>query len=97
MKPESKDLLFQVIVPKKPEGESISLEEAEEILLKGLNEARSMREIEKSMWALARFYSKTGRQIEAFDYVKKLLDRVDDPEKAAACYLALGQIMETGT
>ena len=46
------------------------------------------------MWELASFYSKTGRQEIAFKYVNQLVERMDDPGKAAGCYLAMGQLME---
>jgi tetratricopeptide (TPR) repeat protein len=46
------------------------------------------------MWELASFYSRTGRQEIAFDYVNQLVERMDDPGKAAECYLAMGQLME---
>jgi tetratricopeptide (TPR) repeat protein len=46
------------------------------------------------MWELIRFYSRTGRQEIAFNYVNQLVERMDDPGKAAGCYLAMGQLME---
>ncbi len=70
------------------------LREVEERLLQQLHNAKSLFEIENSMWELACFYSRTGRQEIAFQYVNQLLERMDDPGRAAECYLAMGQIME---
>ena len=70
------------------------IREVEEMLLLQLSKAKSQKEIESSMWKLISFYSRTGCQEIAFSYVNQLVERMDDPGKAAECYLAMGQLME---
>jgi tetratricopeptide (TPR) repeat protein len=85
---------FQILVPHKPEGTEISVKEAEKILLEQLDASNNKQDIEQALWELACFYSKTGRQSIALQYVKQLADGTEDPNKAAACYMAMGQLME---
>ena len=50
--------------------------------------------LEDAVWQLTRFYSMVGRQEEATSCVTRLLAGMPDPEKRAAVYLALGQLLE---
>jgi tetratricopeptide (TPR) repeat protein len=83
---------FKFTIPKPPEGVRVSREEAERFLLEKL--ARITDEYEDVLWNLAYFYSKTGRQELAQQYVERYISIVDDPEKRAGAYLSLGQLME---
>ena len=74
--------------------ETPEIQEIEEMLLRKLKKAVHQQEIESRMWDIASFYSKTGRQEIALKYVNQLVERMDDPGKAAGCYLAMGQLME---
>jgi len=100
MKQESKKQRAQTVIPAKSKGESMvsdeerGIREVEEMLLLQLSKAKSQQEIESSMWKLISFYSRTRRQEIAFNYVNQLVERIDDPGKAAECYLAMGQLME---
>jgi tetratricopeptide (TPR) repeat protein len=75
-----------------PEGEAVTFEEAEEFLLRQLQERGGT--CRKTLWQLARLYSMMGRQSEAVSYVQKLLQLSDDIEENASYFLALGQLME---
>jgi tetratricopeptide (TPR) repeat protein len=100
LKTKSKKQIAQVTIPQNPDGKSSGIEgvpeirEVEERLLQQLKKAVHQHEIESSMWELASFYSRTGRQEIAFHYVNQLVERMDDPGKAAGCYLAMGQLLE---
>jgi tetratricopeptide (TPR) repeat protein len=88
----SNEPVFRFSVPQVPDGKPVTRDEAEKLLLQRLQEHQA--DPEDALWQLARFYSVTGRQQLAFPYVEQLLTRTTDPEKKAACYLAMGQLME---
>ena len=100
LKAKSKKQIVQTATTHDPDNDNSGIEdtpeiqEIEEMLLQKLKEAVHQQEIESSMWDIASFYSKTGRQEIAFKYVNQLVERMDDPDKAAGCYLAMGQLME---
>ncbi len=48
----------------------------------------------EAIWQLARFYSMAGRPGDSTAWVPRLLAGTPDPEKHAAGYLALGQLLE---
>ncbi len=81
---------FNFSIP--PKGKEISVEEAERMLLKKLEDCEN--EPENALWDLVVFYSVTDRQMMAFSYVERLLAMTDDLEKKAVYYLTLGQLME---
>jgi tetratricopeptide (TPR) repeat protein len=73
-------------------GKTVSVEEAEKILLTRL--AQSEAELERAMMDLVIFYSRTGRQELSLPYLQRLLDNTGNPEKKAHYFLKLGQLME---
>ncbi|MFW6082758.1 MAG: tetratricopeptide repeat protein [Chloroflexota bacterium] len=50
--------------------------------------------LERTVWRLAGFYSRTGRQGVAISTIERLIPRLRDPDKLATAYLSLGQLME---
>ena len=74
------------------DGAPVTAEQAEQHLLKQL--VSGQRPAEEVLWDLARFYSYTGRQPEAFDRVRQLVELAETAEKKAGCCLAMGQLME---
>jgi Flp pilus assembly protein TadD len=88
----TKEWKFRFTVPSIPDGKPITPNEAEGVLLKQLQ--TGVRNPEDVMWDLARLYSLTGHQDVALQCVQQLVEATEDPEKKAACYLAMGQLME---
>lgn len=86
------ELSFRFSLPNTADGKCVSAEEVENTLLRRLKEHESNPD--EALWELARFYSVTGRQRIALSYMERLIPRTDDPERKAACFLALGQLME---
>jgi tetratricopeptide (TPR) repeat protein len=78
--------------PKEPNGKSVSIEEAEKILLERLSQTES--ELERAMMDLVIFYGRTGRQELSLPYLQRLLNNTGSPEKKALYLLKLGQLME---
>jgi tetratricopeptide (TPR) repeat protein len=83
---------FILIERLKADGRSVSAEEAEKFLLEELE--KSGPKSEDALWNLAIFYSKTKRQSIALNYIKRLVDNTDDPEKKGLYFLSMGQFME---
>ena len=79
--------------PTRPDGNPVSFEEAEKILLAQLAASRSGYE-EDRLRTLAHFYSYANRPMKALKCVQKLCALTDDPENKAHCYLSIGQLME---
>lgn len=75
-----------------PEGEAVTLDEAEECLLRRLEERGGT--CKDTLWQLARLHSMMGRQDKAVVLVQRLLQLSDDVEENACYLLALGQLME---
>lgn len=75
-----------------PDGEAVTMEEAEESLLRRLGEREG--KCKETLWQLARVRSMMGKQPLAMGHVQKLLQLSDDVEENASYFLALGQLME---
>ena len=88
----SEDFEFFVSVPDLPEGQALTFEEMEKLLLGELKKSGGTSE--QTLFNLAYLYSEAGRQDLAVGYVKQLLEVTKDPEKRAAGTLTLGQLME---
>jgi len=46
------------------------------------------------LWSLGVFYSQAGHYDQAIDCMQRVIELIEDPERQAACFLALGQIQE---
>jgi tetratricopeptide (TPR) repeat protein len=75
-----------------PEGEAITLEEAEESFLEQLEERDGT--CKKTLWQLIRVYCYMKRPDDALNYLYRLLQLSDDAEENAHYFLTLGQLME---
>jgi tetratricopeptide (TPR) repeat protein len=64
----------------------------EAVLKQQLHQAE--RNLERVIWDLAEFYSRTSQPQLASKHVDRLLSITGDPERKAGCYLAMGQLME---
>ena len=87
----SEPFAFRYDSPRPPEGVEVTQEEAEQLLLKRLEEEPHEP---NAFWQLARFYCLTGRQDLALSYLEEMISESDDPELRAAAYLGMGQVME---
>jgi tetratricopeptide (TPR) repeat protein len=87
------DNAFRSSLSDAPRRTPLSVEEAERLLLARL-QACAPGELDDCLWQLARFYSQTGRQEIALQYLERLRSVVTDSEKLAQSYLAMGQMME---
>jgi tetratricopeptide (TPR) repeat protein len=87
-----KDHIFFFRKESLPDGEAITAEEAKDFLPKQLKERNGT--CKKTLWQLARVYSKLKRHDEALNFIYKLLQLSDDKEENASFFLALGQLME---
>lgn len=85
---------FQFRTPEHPEGKLIELsnKEAEKMLLERVEQEKDKPD--NALWQLARFYSFTNRHDEAMACVRRIVDGTEDLEKKAACFLAMGGLME---
>jgi len=85
---------FRYWLRRRPGGELVELtaEEAEKILVKNVAEAKG--DPTDRMWELARFYSSAKQHEKALGWLRQIIDRLPDPERKAACVLAMGQTME---
>jgi tetratricopeptide (TPR) repeat protein len=86
------DLPFGFSFPDLPKGKRVTPDEAEVLLQSRMREKRT--EFENAVWQVARFYSLNNQQESAAKYISFLMGLTDDPERQAAHWLALGQIME---
>lgn len=84
------DWNYSFSLPEVVEGKPVTAEEAEQILISRLNE----EDPRNAIWELARFYSLVGRQEEALGHVERLAELCGELEDQAACFLAMGQLME---
>ena len=75
-----------------PDGEAMTAEEAEQFLLKQLEERNG--KCKKTLWQLARVYSHMKRHEDALNCIYKLMQLSDEREENASFFLALGQLME---
>lgn len=84
---------FEYTLREVPEGEALPADQAEQILLKQLeNQERAEEQV---LWDLVNLCSRTGRQgVAFFDYAKRLADAAQTPDKKAACYLSMGRLKE---
>lgn len=83
---------FRFTLPQPDRGKPLSREQAERLLLEYLRTAGTRRE--DALWEMARFYSTMGPPEKALPYLRELGSLTNDPERLAACYLAMGQLME---
>lgn len=81
-----------IIARLRAEGRPVSAKEVEKFLLEDLQKRGPKSE--GALYNLAIFYSKTNRQSIALDYMKRLMDNTDDPEKKGHYLLTMGQFME---
>ena len=88
----SNDLQFRFSVPRIPEGEAVTFDEAEQRCLKQLHEKDG--KCVQSLMNLAKIYSRAARHDEAIGCIERLIALSDDPEEHGAHYLALGCFME---
>ena len=76
-----------------PDGQAMSAEDVEQALLTRL-QTSPPEELDNCLWALARFYSQTGRQPVAMNYMERLRANATNPETLAATHLGMGQLEE---
>jgi tetratricopeptide (TPR) repeat protein len=86
------DLPISFTLPNFPRGRRVTAREAEVLIRSKISEKK--REYEDAVWELVRFYSTTGRINKASELIEELMESVDDPERAASYWLALGQLAE---
>jgi tetratricopeptide (TPR) repeat protein len=75
-----------------PEGEALTAEEAENRVLRQLEDRGGT--CKETLWQLAAIQSRMGKHSEALAHIQRLLQLTDDVEENATCFLALGQMME---
>jgi tetratricopeptide (TPR) repeat protein len=75
-----------------PPAEAPASDEIERTLLEELEEPGGSSK--RALWDLARLYSRTNRQDQAFECVRKFAALTDDLEEQASCWLAMGQLSE---
>jgi tetratricopeptide (TPR) repeat protein len=78
--------------PKLPDGRPLTSAELERCLLQEVEDSGGTSRA--ALWNLAKLYSETKRHDQAFECVKKLASLVANPDEAASCYLAMGQLSE---
>jgi tetratricopeptide (TPR) repeat protein len=90
----SEQINFRFAIPRPPEGPLVELSsaEAEKILLKRLDEAKT--DPTQALWDLAQFYKLSKQHEKAVERLRQLLERLPDPEDKANCVLTMGQAME---
>jgi hypothetical protein len=76
----------------RPDGRPIAAEAVEAELKARVTACEAA--LEDAVWQLPRFYSMVGRPGGSTACVARLLAGTPDPEKHAAGYLALGQLLE---
>ena len=81
-------LEFRFWIPKPPDGQVVTPEEAERIVLERLEMDSSSRK--QSLWDLSAIYSATGRKEESLECLRKLAVLADGPEERARCHLVMG-------
>lgn len=79
------------ICPVHPGGDR-PIAEVEQELLETVQHKEA--ELAEALWEVAWFYSNVGRPSDALELMKRASGMAGDPEKKAACLLALGQLME---
>ena len=88
----SENLKSEIFSPSVPHGGAFTREEAGNRLLIRLEERGG--ECQKTLWELVVYYSETGQQERAVEFVERLLELSNDSEECASCMLTLGQLME---
>ena len=88
----SENLKLQYFTPGLGPGEAIFFEECEKELLACLQD--SWGKCQSTLWNLAIFYGKTGKQERAVGFVEQLLELSDESEVRARYLLMLAQLME---
>lgn len=88
----SADMSFRFAFSPEPPWGDRPIVEVEQQLLEEVQRKES--ELGKALWDLAWLYSKLGRPSDALDLMKRVAGMAGDPEKKAACFLTLGQLME---
>ena len=85
---------FRYTVPR-PAGDGLvklTAAEAERLLLdRVLDESIDRNE---ALWELGRFYCQCRQHDKAMECLRQIIERLPDPERKAACVLAMGQTME---
>ena len=66
--------------------------ETEKRLLSALDESGG-RDVQV-LWSLGVFYSQAGHYEQATACIQRVIELIEDPERQAACFLALGQFQE---
>jgi tetratricopeptide (TPR) repeat protein len=86
---------FRFSLPNRPEGKSVSREEAERLIREELTKyTEGSKEHRDALWQLMRFLSITERQAEGIEILDRLLATTENPEERAEIVLATGQLME---
>ncbi len=87
-------LNFRFSIPRAPAGPlvELSLQEAEKLLLKELESAKA--DPTAALWKLAQFYKLSKQHEKALECLRRLMQRLPDPEQKAECVLTMGQAME---
>ena len=88
----TEEYAFYPYISSLPEGKRFSIQQAEDFLLKKLDEGETIQD--RVIWDLVKFYSITGRPSKAIRYIQRLLKLAETTEAQAALYLSLGQLLE---
>jgi tetratricopeptide (TPR) repeat protein len=80
---------FNFRVPALPEGQAMTVEEAESLLLAEVEESRGTSK--QALWNLAILYSGTRRHRDARSCIERLRAMAEGAEERAECVLALGR------
>jgi tetratricopeptide (TPR) repeat protein len=83
---------FRFTIPRLPDGMVMTVDAIEAWLLQDLQETQGASK--QVLWDLAVFYSQTGRQEQAADYVSRLNALADNDDERAVCGLSMGQLQE---
>jgi tetratricopeptide (TPR) repeat protein len=86
------DLEFRFTIDALPDGQAVTADELERLLLANLEESGGTSQ--QALWDLAILYSRTHRHAEAIACMSKLTDLVGDADDRAHCVLAMGQLHE---
>jgi tetratricopeptide (TPR) repeat protein len=89
---KSLDFRFSLPQPAKGPVVELSAQEAERILLKHLDDAKT--DPTQALWQLAQFYKLSKQHEKALARLRELMQRLPDAERKAECVLTMGQAME---
>jgi tetratricopeptide (TPR) repeat protein len=89
-----KNLDFRFQIPQPPSGPlfELSEQEAEQMLVKRLDEAGA--DNPQALWDLAQFYKLNKRHDQAIERLRQLIQLLPDPEEKASCVFTMGQTEE---